>query len=59
MVSRELQTSASALTSIAAAIERDPTLLVDLVPLLATGFVLLQREMVLHLLDTEPDWPWS
>ena len=59
MVSRELQTSASALTSIAAAIERDPTLLVDLVPLLATGFVLLQREMVLHLLNTEPDWPWS
>lgn len=59
MISRELQTSASALTSIAAAIERDPTLLVDLVPLLATGFVLLQREMVLHLLDTEPDWPWS
>lgn len=59
MVSRELQTSASALTSIAAAIERDPTLLVDLVPLLATGFVLLQREMVLHLLDTEPDWPWQ
>jgi hypothetical protein len=59
MVSRELQTSASALTSIAAVIERDPTLLVDLVPLLATGFVLLQREMVLHLLDTEPDWPWS
>ena len=59
MVSRDLQTSASALTSIAAAIERDPTLLVDLVPLLATGFVLLQREMVLHLLDTEPDWPWQ
>ena len=59
MVSRELQTSASALTSIAAAIERDPTLLVDLVPLLATGFVLLQREMVLHLLNTEPDWPWQ
>lgn len=59
MISRELQTSASALTSIAAAIERDPTLLVDLVPLLATGFVLLQREMVLHLLDTEPDWPWQ
>ena len=59
MVSRELQTSASALTSIAAAIERDPTLLADLVPLLATGFVLLQREMVLHLLNTEPDWPWQ
>lgn len=59
MISRELQTSASALTSIAAAIERDPTLLADLVPLLATGFVLLQREMVLHLLDTEPDWPWQ
>ena len=59
MISAELQTVASALTSITAAVERDPSLLVDLVPLLATGFVLLQREMVLYLLDSEPDWPWS
>ena len=59
MISIELQSSATALTATAAAIDRDPTLMVDLVPLLATGFVLLQREMLVHLLDTEADWPWS
>lgn len=59
MISIELQSSATALTATAAVIDRDPTLLVDLVPLLATGFVLLQREMLLHLLNSEPDWPWS
>ena len=31
----------------------------DLVPLLGRGLVMAQREMVLHLLDTEPDWPWN
>jgi hypothetical protein len=37
----------------------DAELLADLVPLLARGLVMAQREMVLHLLDTEPDWPWQ
>ena len=43
----------------AEAVHREPDLLADLVPLLATGLLLLQREIVLHLLDTEPDWPWN
>ena len=36
----------------------DAELMQDLVPMLARGLVMAQREMVLHLLDTEPDWPW-
>ena len=37
----------------------DPDLIADLVPLLGRGLAVAQREMVLHLLNTEPDWPWS
>lgn len=59
MISTELQSCATALAETAAAVHREPDLLVDLVPLLATGLLLLQREIVLHLLDTEPDWPWA
>lgn len=59
MISSELQAGATALTETAAGLHREPDLLVDLVPLLAIGLLLFQREMVLHLLDTEPDWPWN
>ena len=59
MISAELQTSATVLAETANAVHHDPDLLADLVPLLATGLLLLQREMVLHLLDTESDWPWN
>lgn len=59
MISSELQAGATALAETAAAVHREPDLLADLVPLLATGLLLLQREISLHLLDTEPDWPWQ
>ena len=59
MISTELQSGATALAETAEVVHHEPDLLVDLVPLLATGLLLLQREMTLHLLDTEPDWPWN
>ena len=59
MISRELQSGATALTETAAGLHHEPELLADLVPLLAVGLLLLQRQMLLHLLDTEPDWPWN
>jgi len=52
----DLAEASTALTEIAEG--ADTVLLADLVPLLARGLMLAQREMVLHLLDTEPDWPW-
>jgi len=30
-----------------------------MVPLLVRGLVMAQREMVLHLINTETDWPWN
>ena len=59
MISAELQSGATALMETAEAVHHEPDLLADLVPLLATGLLLLQREMVLHLLDAEPAWPWN
>jgi len=53
----DLAAAATALTEIAKG--ADAELLADLVPLLGRGLVVAQREMVLHLLDTEPDWPWN
>jgi hypothetical protein len=57
VISRELALAATALTTIAEG--ADAELLADLVPLLARGLVHTQREMIGHLLDTEPDWPWN
>jgi hypothetical protein len=57
MIDRSLADAATALTEtleIGGAVA-----LPDLVPLLGRGLVMAQREMVLHLLDTEPDWPWN
>ena len=57
MISAELQSGAVALAETAAGLHHEPELLADLVPLLAIGLLLLQRQML--LLDTEPDWPWN
>lgn len=59
MISAELQSGASALAETAAGLHHEPELLADLVPLLAVGLLLLQRELLLHLFDTERDWPWN
>ena len=59
MISSELQAGATALMETAEAVHHEPELLADLVPLLAVGLLLLQRQMLLHLLDTEPQWPWN
>lgn len=57
MIDRSLAAAATALTEMAEGADAD--LMQDLVPMLARGLVMAQREMVLHLLDTEPDWPWN
>jgi len=57
VIDRQVAMAATALTEIAEG--ADAELLADLVPLLGRGLVMAQREMVLHLLDTEPDWPWN
>jgi len=57
VIHSDLAAAATALTEIAEG--ADAELLADLVPLLGRGLVMAQREMVLHLLDTEPDWPWN
>ena len=59
MISSELQSGATALTKTAAELHHEPELLADLVPLLAVGLLLFQLQMLLHLLDTEPQWPWN
>lgn len=57
MIHSDLALAATALTEIAEG--ADAELLADLVPLLGRGLVMAQREMVLHLLDTEAEWPWN
>ncbi len=57
MIHSNLAAAATALTEIAEG--ADAELLADLVPLLGRGLVMAQREMVLHLLDTEAEWPWN
>ncbi len=57
MIHSDLAAAATALTEIAEGADAD--LLADLVPLLGRGLVMAQREMVLHLLDTEAEWPWN
>ena len=57
MIHADLATAATALTEAAKA--GGPAALPELVPLLARGLVMAQREMLLYLLDTEPDWPWN
>ena len=57
MIHRDLATVATVLTEIAEVLE--PAALADLVPLLGCAVVLAQRDMLLYLLDTEPEWPWN
>ena len=57
MIDAKVAAAAIALTETAEVLE--PAALADLVPLLACGLAMAQREMVLYLLDAEPDWPWS
>ena len=57
MIHADLATAATALTETAAVLE--PAALADLVPLFACGLVMAQRQMLLYLLDTEPEWPWN
>lgn len=56
MIHSDLAAAATALAETAEVVE--PSVLGDLVPMFACGVVMAQREMLLHLLDTEPDWPW-
>jgi len=37
----------------------DAKTLAGLVPLFAKGVELARRDMLLYLLDTEPEWPWN
>ena len=57
MIHSDLAVAATALTETAAVLE--PAALSDLVPLFACGLVMAQGEMLLYLLDTEPEWPWN
>ena len=57
MIHSDLAVAATALTETAALLE--PAALSDLVPLFACGLVMAQRQMLLYLLDTEPEWPWN
>lgn len=57
MIHVDLVNAATALTETAELLE--PAALVELVPLFACGLVMAQRQMLLYLLDTEPEWPWN
>lgn len=57
MIDARVAVAATALTETAR--QADGEVLADLVPLLAVGLAMAQREMVLYLLNAEPDWPWS
>ena len=51
MIHSDLAAAATALTETAALVE--PSVLADLVPILACGLLMTQRQMLLHLLDAE------
>ncbi len=38
---------------------RYPETLPDVLPLFAGIVLLTHRELITHLLNTEPDWPWQ
>ena len=57
MIDARVAAAATALTETAEVLE--PAALADLVPMLACGLAMAQREMLLYLLDTEPEWPWN
>ena len=54
MISPELRNIASVLTS---TYRRYPDALPDVLPLFAGIVLITHRELISHLLNTEPDWP--
>ena len=55
MISTELRNVASVLASTH---RRYPDALPDVLPLFAGVVLFTHRELIAHLLNTEPDWPW-
>ena len=55
MISPELRNVASFLASTH---RRYPDALPDVLPLFAGIVLITHRELITHLLNTEPDWPW-
>ena len=56
MISPELWNIASVLTS---TYRRYPDALPDVLTLFAGIVLITHRELISHLLNTEPDWPWQ
>ena len=46
-------------TVLACTHRRYPDALPDVLPLFAWIVVVTQRELITHLMNTEPDWPWQ
>ena len=55
MISPELRNIASVLASTH---QQHPDALPDVLPLFAGIVLFTHRELIAHLLNTEPDWPW-
>ena len=56
MISPELRKVASVL---ATTHRRYSDALLDVLPLFARIVLITHRELIAHLLNTEPDWPWQ
>ena len=56
MISPELRNIASVLASTH---RQYPDALPDVLPLFARIVLITHRELITHLLNTEPDWPWQ
>ena len=56
MISIELRNVASFLASTH---RRYPDALPDVLPLFAGIVLITHHELIAHLLNTEPDWPWQ
>ena len=50
---------ANVATVLASTHRRYPDVLPDVLPLFTGIMVLPHREIIAHLLNTEPDWPWQ
>ena len=57
MIHPDLAEAATALAQIAHG--ADAETLAELVPLFGRGVELARRDMLLYLLNTEPEWPWN
>jgi hypothetical protein len=56
MISPEIRNVARVLASTH---RRYPDALPDVLPLFAGIVLITHRELITHLLNTEPDWPWQ